>query len=148
MLVAAGALFPDPDGRIMLVRPSYQESWEIPGGMLEPGETPTAACEREIAEELGLSVKVGRLLVADWAPHPDQGEKLLFVFDGGHLTESQLAAIRFVDGEITEWRFVPPAHLDEYVIPRLARRLRAARRNETRYLEHGTDPLAPPRLGG
>jgi ADP-ribose pyrophosphatase YjhB (NUDIX family) len=143
MLVAAGALFADADGRIMLVRPSYQDSWEIPGGMLEAGETPSAACSREIAEELGLSIRVGRLLVADWAPHPVQGTKLLFVFDGGHLTAAQLDAIRFTDGEITEWRFVPPAHLDDYLIPRLARRLRAARPNETRYLEHGIDPLDP-----
>jgi 8-oxo-dGTP diphosphatase len=141
MLVAAGALFRDEAGRIMMVRPSYKEAWEIPGGMLEPGETPVQACEREVAEELGLRIRVGRLLVADWAPHPDQGDKLLFIFDGGHLTTDQLAAIRFTDGEITGWEFVEPAHLHEYTTQRLADRIRAGHPGETRYLEHGVNPL-------
>lgn len=33
--------------------------WEFPGGKVEPGETARAALEREIAEELACSVKVG-----------------------------------------------------------------------------------------
>ena len=42
--------------------------------------------ERELAEELGLHRKPGRLLVIDWAPHPAEGDKLLFIFDCGTLT--------------------------------------------------------------
>jgi 8-oxo-dGTP diphosphatase len=136
-LVAAGALFRDAAGRIMLVRPHYKDTWDIPGGMVEEGETPSEACAREVREELGLVAPVGQALVVDWAPHPEQGDKLLFVFDGGVLTDTQVAAIEFVDGEILEFRYVATAELDDYTVDRLARRLRAAVPGETRYLENG-----------
>lgn len=55
-----------------------------------------------------------------------EGDKMLFVFDGGTLSQAQLDAIRFGDGEIGEWRFVDAAELDELTIPRLARRIRQA----------------------
>ena len=137
LLVAAGALFRDAGGRVLLVKPHYKAGWEIPGGMVEPGETPSEACAREVTEELGLTITVGPALVVDWAPHPTQGDKLLFVFDTPPLTDEEEAKIHFADGEITAWEYVSPAALDDYVVPRLARRLRAAVPGETRYLEHG-----------
>jgi 8-oxo-dGTP diphosphatase len=36
--------------------------WEFPGGKIEPGESATAALEREIFEELGVGIRVGELL--------------------------------------------------------------------------------------
>jgi A/G-specific adenine glycosylase len=36
--------------------------WEFPGGKLHPGESAAAACRREIREEVGLEVRVGRHL--------------------------------------------------------------------------------------
>jgi 8-oxo-dGTP diphosphatase len=135
--VAAGALFRDAGARIMMVRTSYKDEWEIPGGMVEEGETPSEACRREVREELGLVITPGQALIVDWAPHPTQGDKLLFIFDGGTLSTAQHAEITFTDGEILEYAYVEPTNLESYTVERLARRLRAAIPGETRYLEHG-----------
>jgi 8-oxo-dGTP diphosphatase len=123
---AAGALFFDERGRVLLVEPTYKPRWDIPGGVIEPGETPSAACTREVAEELGLDVRIGRLLVVDWAPHPDQGEKVLFVFDGGVLGGAAVGSIALQASELASYRFVAPNAVDEWLPPRLVRRITAA----------------------
>ncbi len=57
----AAAVIVAPDGRVLLAqRPpgkAYAGYWEFPGGKLEPGETPRQALARELAEELGLTVR-------------------------------------------------------------------------------------------
>jgi 8-oxo-dGTP diphosphatase len=138
---AAGALFFNQDGRVLLVRPTYKSGWEIPGGYLRPGETPTEAAAREVAEELGIRPPIGRLLVADWAPHPAEGDKILFVFDGGPLGPDQAGLIRPDPVEIAGWAFHDPDLLGMLLPARLARRITAAldarSAAHTAYLEHG-----------
>jgi 8-oxo-dGTP diphosphatase len=140
-LVAAGVLFSDDAGGILLVQPTYKDHWDIPGGYVETGETPAQAAAREVPEELGIDAAVGPLLVADWAPHPDEGDKLLFVFDGGTLTPEQVDAIRLQAEELASYAFRHPAEVVTLLIPRLARRVAAAidahQAGRTTYLECG-----------
>ncbi|MDT7789287.1 MAG: 8-oxo-dGTP diphosphatase, partial [Pseudonocardiales bacterium] len=91
---------------MLLLEPTYKNHWDIPGGYLEPGETPSEACRREIEEELGLQVDLGRLLVVDWAPSDTEGNKILFVFDGGVLGPDHLDRVRLAEAEIASLEFV------------------------------------------
>jgi 8-oxo-dGTP diphosphatase len=134
--LAAGALFVDDAGRVLVVEPVYKPEWEIPGGMVEPGESPRAACVRELREELGLDLEPGRLLVTDWAPR-DGLDRVLFVFDGDTLTAGQLAAITLPPDELASWAFVPPADLGGRLVARLVRRVEAGAAGASWYLEHG-----------
>lgn len=137
--VAAGALFVDGD-RVLLVRKTYGNRWDIPGGYVDRGESPANACRRELREEIGLERTPGRLLVLDWAPNEKEGDKILSVFDGGNLGDDE-QRIKLDGTELDHWQWAPVADLDDYVISRLARRLtrafEAKQRNVTLYLEHG-----------
>jgi 8-oxo-dGTP diphosphatase len=51
-----GALVAIYVGRaLLLVKSSYRAEWNFPGGSVHPGETPDAAAQREMEEEIGLS---------------------------------------------------------------------------------------------
>jgi 8-oxo-dGTP diphosphatase len=143
--VAAGVLFQDEVGRVLLVVPSYKAFLDLPGGFVEAGETPVGAAVREVGEELGISPPVGRLLVADWrqdSADGDGGPKLLLVFDGGRLSPAQEAQIVVDGAEVVGFGYHAIAELPAVTIPRLVTRIEhavAARRDgTTRYLEDGT----------
>jgi 8-oxo-dGTP pyrophosphatase MutT (NUDIX family) len=125
--MAAGALFCDGAGRVLLVEPSYKPNWDIPGGRVEVDESPWAAAARELMEELGWDRPLGRLLVVDYVPAQDSiPESMLFVFDGGVLTDTDLAALEFPDGEILSASFHTVAQARGKVHPLLAARLETA----------------------
>ena len=68
-------------GRVPLLRNERSE-WELPGGRLELGEELEAAAEREVQEELGLSVEC-RALVDAWTYRPagSTGTVVIVVYD-------------------------------------------------------------------
>lgn len=149
-LTAAGALFTDGRGRVLLVEPTYKPEWEIPGGVVEGAETPAEACGREVLEELGVAITPGRLLVVDWAPW-EGDPRVLFIFDGGVLPPSTRLTLQ--PTEINSTAYVTPDELDTRCASRLARRVHAAlaalAAGDTRYLEHGLMPeqAGPPPRG-
>jgi 8-oxo-dGTP diphosphatase len=52
-------------GRVLLVRRAFapaRGAWDVPGGFIERGETAEAAAKREAREELGVDVRIERLV--------------------------------------------------------------------------------------
>ncbi|MFG1627710.1 NUDIX domain-containing protein [Kribbella sp. NPDC049227] len=140
--MAAGVLFRGEDDRVLLVEPSYKPNWELPGGVVEANEAPWVAAARELREELGAERPIGRLLVVDHV-HAYDGrlEGMIFVFDGGVVTEADLAAFTFPDGEILSVGLYSLTDVRARVKPLLADRLGAAldavHEGTTALCEHG-----------
>jgi 8-oxo-dGTP diphosphatase len=140
--MGAGALLTDDRGRVLLVEPTYKDHWEVPGGGVEADESPYAAAVRELDEELGLPVQLGRLLVTDWVPpRPDRTEGLMLIFDGGVLTPEDTARIRLPAEELRSWAWCTEQEAGERLSDLLARRIVAAvlarAENTAAYLENG-----------
>jgi 8-oxo-dGTP diphosphatase len=105
----AAAVILRADGRVLLAqRPAgkaYAGYWEFPGGKLEPGESPRAALDRELHEELGLTVRRAAPWLVQRFIYPHAHVELhffrVFAWDGepvGH------------DGQAFSWQ--APGHFD------------------------------------
>lgn len=74
--VAAKAIIVNDKGEVLIVRESADHAsndkagrYGLPGGRLEPGEVFFETLMREVYEETGLKVTIGRpLLVGEWRP--------------------------------------------------------------------------------
>lgn len=50
------------DGRLLMLRQPHREGWSLPGGLLSRRESAADAVQRELLEEIGVRVLVGRPL--------------------------------------------------------------------------------------
>jgi 8-oxo-dGTP diphosphatase len=147
VVVAAGALITGPGGRVLLVKPNYRELWSIPGGICEFGEPPHVGCHREVAEEIGLDLAIGRLLAIDWSqPHGVEARPIMhLLFDGGQVDDADDIVLQ--EAELDGYRFTAPDELAAYLPPfglaRIIGALRAAASGGTVYVPHpGSDVAA------
>lgn len=105
MIPCVGAVIRDDEGRLLLIKRGHEPGaglWSLPGGRIEPGETDTEALVREMREETGLTVKVGRRLGS--VRRPGLGGDVIDISDyaatiiAGRLTPGDDAAdARWVD---------------------------------------------------
>ncbi|RSN26480.1 NUDIX hydrolase [Streptomyces sp. WAC 05977] len=125
--MSAGVVFHDPAGRVLIVEPSYKEHWDIPGGACDEGEPPWRTADREIREELGIARPPGQLIVIDYIPADDRmPEGMAFVFDGGEITDDDVAKLDLRDPEILSVSLVQLNDAATKLKPILARRIAAA----------------------
>ncbi|WP_395692693.1 NUDIX hydrolase [Nocardioides sp.] len=118
------------DERVLLCQLTYKQDWDLPGGVVEVGESPQVAVVREVEEELGLTIDAGRLLVTDWLP-PWGGwdDALCLVFDGGVHGAEVLDRVVRQTREIRSAEFCTPEQVEERCADFTARRVRSALEN-------------------
>ena len=94
-------------GEILLCELAYKKDWDLPGGVVDPSESPATCVRREISEELGVDWAVGDLRAVNWLP-PYRGwdDAVLCLFDLGlvepSLTEAQAKVLRDAIG-VGQW---------------------------------------------
>jgi ADP-ribose pyrophosphatase YjhB (NUDIX family) len=97
--VSVAGVVIDADGRILVMQRRDNGRWEAPGGILELGETLEQGVQREVREETGVDVTVGRLT----GVYKNMSKGIVALVyrcsvDGGHAMPSDEAkSVRWVD---------------------------------------------------
>jgi 8-oxo-dGTP pyrophosphatase MutT (NUDIX family) len=134
----------DGDGRVLLCRLTYKTDWDLPGGVVEVGESPRLAVSREVREELGLEIHAGELVLTDWLP-PWGGwdDAVCLVFDGGVHDAAITDSIVKQEREIRDARFCTLDEVGELAADFTARRIAAALAEDISYSESGRGTIGP-----
>jgi RimJ/RimL family protein N-acetyltransferase/8-oxo-dGTP pyrophosphatase MutT (NUDIX family) len=137
----------DGEGRVLICQLTYKHDWDLPGGVVEVGESPRLAAGREIHEELALEIEPGELLLTDWLP-PWGGwdDAVCLVFDGGVHDPGIVDGLVLQTREIRNAEFATPEQVRERCADFTARRIEAAIGNAgtglSSYVESGSSPTA------
>jgi 8-oxo-dGTP pyrophosphatase MutT (NUDIX family) len=87
LMPAVAAIVRDHDGRVLLQQ-QHDDSWSLPAGAIEPGESPSEAIVREVLEETGVAVEPVRIVAVVGGntcrvryPNHDEVEYVVTVFE-------------------------------------------------------------------
>lgn len=111
----SATVFDSAREKALLARRSDNGRWCVPGGYMEPGESLTEACVREVQEETGLHVRVVRLVAVYTNPHllleyPDGNRWQLVVL---HFEAEAMGGTLGASAETTAVQYFSRAEIDE-----------------------------------
>lgn len=112
--VISQGLLRDPDGRVLLCRLTYKQEWDLPGGVVEVGESPGEGLVRELEEELGVRLEVRGLVTVNWLPAwRGWDDACIFLFDLGVVDPAIVDTMTFQPTEIVTVEWCDPATIRE-----------------------------------
>jgi 8-oxo-dGTP diphosphatase len=79
----------------------FELLWEFPGGKVQPGEALEAALARELAEELGVTARIGREIYRTQHRYAEMKEPLELIFFAASVPRAEIRNLVF---EQIEWR--------------------------------------------
>ena len=103
------------EGKFLMIRGTREgeAEWSFPGGLVDRGEGLAEALRREVREETGLRVRVGRPFHAGKYEHPEGGENVVVFYrcevtggepELGSEPDQQFLALEWVaPGGATDW---------------------------------------------
>ncbi len=139
--VIAQGLWRDPEGRVLLCELTYKQEWDLPGGVIEVGESPATGLQRELLEELGLDVEIGDLVTVNWLPAWRGWEDAcVFLFDLGVADPAVLRTMTLQPTEIADVHWCDEATVRERATAAAIEVLDAVKAGIPPYREA---PLAP-----
>ncbi len=114
------------DDQVLLIqrgKPPRQGEWGIPGGVLELGETWRAAAVREVREECGIEIALGKVVdVVDLVVH-DGDERVQYHYAIVDFAAEYLGGDLRAASDVLDARWVSLDELSNYALPSMTQRV-------------------------
>jgi 8-oxo-dGTP diphosphatase len=107
--VAVKVIITSDRGNVLLVKPNYKDTWQMPGGGVEEYEDPKVAAVRETEEETGIKIETSDLRLVD-SIFKAKDDYLFLLFECTKLYVED-ADYSVEDDEIEEYKFVNPTEV-------------------------------------
>lgn len=109
--VAVKVILKSDKGNILLVKPDYKDTWQMPGGGVDEYEDPKVAAVRETEEETGIKIETSDLRLVDSVFKAK--EDYLFLLFESTILYPEDADYSVEDEEIEEYKFIDPSEVTD-----------------------------------
>ena len=139
--VIAQGIIRNDAGEILMCELTYKQEWDLPGGVVDPHESPAHAVSREVREELQVEMSPRSLVAVNWLPSwRGWDDAMLCVFDLG-VDDQLIARAQLEPRELRSLHWCTLDDVERRAAPYVTRMLRrlAHHTEGTAYLEDGAD---------
>jgi 8-oxo-dGTP diphosphatase len=114
-MIVVKVIIQSDKGNILLAKPDYKNSWQLPGGGVDNGESPEDAVVRETLEELNLVIAKDDLEIKGTIYKAD--EEMLFIIYQYKQVFPEDVELKVQENEITNFQFANPNSVSSLLSP-------------------------------
>jgi 8-oxo-dGTP diphosphatase len=124
-IVAVGAAV-CRDGRVLVIQRGREPSrgvWTVPGGAVHLGESMRAAAVREVREECGIEIEVGRVVGILDNVVRDENSAIRYHYAIVDFAARYVSGDLHISDELMDAAWIAPDQFDAYRVPAKARQV-------------------------
>ncbi|QQG51080.1 MAG: NUDIX hydrolase [Candidatus Saccharibacteria bacterium] len=110
-MIVVKVIIKSKSGNVLVAKPTYKKTWQLPGGGVDEGESPEDAGVREVGEELNLTIAKQALKIIGTI-HKESDDTLFLIYEYGELVAEDTSFV-LPNDEIQAYKFIEPAALAE-----------------------------------
>lgn len=112
---ASGAFIFNDQNQLLILKPSYKDGWNLPGGVSDQFESPYQTIIRECKEETNLDVDIQQLVLIDYVTENVQDQTFDHVEFYFLAKAKSFDSIKIDNQEIIDYKFINPSKADKYL---------------------------------
>jgi len=122
---ASGAFIFNDQNQLLILKPSYKDGWNLPGGVTDEFESPYQTVIRECKEEVNLDVQIKDLVLIDYSLKTIDDFEHDYIEFYFTVSVKNLSDIQIDNQEIIDYKFIDIKEAKNYLTQNYHTRLQA-----------------------